>query len=251
MALFPAAAFVFGTLIGSFLNVCIYRVPRRLSIVAPRSYCPHCRHGIPWYDNVPLVSYLLLGGRCRSCRARISPVYPLVEAVTGLLSLALFLRFDVSPAYWVYFALSAALVAVTFIDLKHMIVPDIISLPGIVAGLLWGLRAGLPGLLESLGGAVAGGGGLLLVAEAYRALRKREGLGGGDIKLLAMIGAFFGWKGVLFSLLVGSLTGSVVGIAIVIIEKKNMKYALPFGPFLSLGALAFLFWGADILGAVP
>lgn len=247
MDIFSPAAFVFGSLLGSFLNVCIYRIPRGLSIVRPRSYCPHCRHRIAWHDNIPLLSFIVLRGRCRHCDVRISPGYPLVEFITALISLGLFLQYGVSVDYAVYFALASALIVVAFIDVKHMIVPDIITLPGIGFGLLWGLTDGFPGLLGSLGGIVIGGGGLLLVAETYRLLRKREGLGGGDVKLLAMLGAFFGWKGVLFSLLVGSLTGAVTGVAVIIREKKDMKYALPFGPFLAVGALAYLFWGEALM----
>jgi len=250
MDIFPAAAFVFGTILGSFLNVCIYRIPKKLSIVRPRSYCPHCRHRIAWYDNIPLLSFLMLWGRCRHCREIISFRYPLVELVTALISMGILLRYGLSPEYAVYLAFSSALIVITFIDLKHMIVPDIISLPGIVFGILWNLLNGLNGLLASVGGILIGGGGLLIVAETYRALRRREGLGGGDVKLLAMIGSFFGWQGVLLAILIGSFTGALVGVSVVIVEKKDMKYAIPFGPFLSFGALAFLFWGEEIMSLI-
>src|SRR5574341_787383 len=179
MDIFPPAAFVFGSIVGSFLNVCIYRLPQKLSIVTPRSFCPHCRRRIAWYDNVPILSYVVLRGRCRHCGARIFPGYPLVEIITALISLGLFLQYGIGVDYAVYFALASALIVVAFIDVKHMIVPDIITLPGIAFGLLWGLREGLHGLLGSLGGIIIGGGSLLLVAETYRVLRKREGLGGG------------------------------------------------------------------------
>jgi len=192
----------------------------------------------------------MLWGRCRHCREIISFRYPLVELVTALISMGILLRYGLSPEYAVYLAFSSALIVITFIDLKHMIVPDIISLPGIVFGILWNLLNGLNGLLASVGGILIGGGGLLIVAETYRALRRREGLGGGDVKLLAMIGSFFGWQGVLLAILIGSFTGALVGVSVVIVEKKDMKYAIPFGPFLSFGALAFLFWGEEIMSLI-
>jgi len=164
--------------------------------------------------------------------------------------MGLLLRFGLSPEYAVYLAFSSALIVITFIDLEHMIVPDIISLPGIVFGILWNLSGGLNGLLASVGGILIGGGGLLIVAKTYKAIRRREGMGYGDVKLLAMIGSFFGWQGVLLALLIGSFAGAVVGVSVIIVEKKDMKYAIPFGPFLSFGALAFLFWGEEIMGFI-
>jgi len=238
---------VFGTFIGSFLNVCICRLPQGESIVTPRSHCPHCQKMIGWYDNIPILSYLVLRGKCRGCRAPISLQYPLVEAVTGLFSLLLMLRFGPSLDYLFYFAFVAALIVITVIDLYHQIIPDVISLPGIGVGLLGSLL--LPDLvfLNSLIGMFLGGGSLFLVATGYQWLFKREGMGGGDVKLLAMIGAFLGWRAVILTILLSSLIGSVTGILIILLKGKDFKYAIPYGPFLSLGAVFCLFYGEAII----
>jgi len=238
---------VFGTFIGSFLNVCICRLPRGESIVTPRSHCPHCQKMIGWYDNIPILSYLVLRGKCRGCKAPISLQYPLVEAVTGLFSLLLMLRFGPSLDYLFYFAFVAALIVITVIDLYHQIIPDVISLPGIGVGLLGSLL--LPDLvfLNSLIGMFLGGGSLFLVATGYQWLFKREGMGGGDVKLLAMIGAFLGWRAVILTILLSSLIGSVTGILIILLKGKDFKYAIPYGPFLSLGAVFCLFYGEAII----
>jgi leader peptidase (prepilin peptidase)/N-methyltransferase len=238
---------VFGTFIGSFLNVCICRLPRGESIVTPRSHCPHCQKMIGWYDNIPILSYVVLRGKCRGCKAPISPQYPLVEAVTGLFSLLLMLRFGPSLGYLFYFAFVAALIVITVIDLYHQIIPDVISLPGIGVGLLGSLL--LPGLsfVNSLIGMFLGGGSLFLVATVYQWLFKREGMGGGDVKLLAMIGAFLGWRAVILTILLSSLIGSVTGILIILLKGKDFKYAIPYGPFLSLGAVLCLFYGEAMI----
>jgi leader peptidase (prepilin peptidase)/N-methyltransferase len=238
---------VFGTFIGSFLNVCICRLPRGESIVTPRSHCPHCQKMIGWYDNIPILSYVVLRGKCRGCKAPISLQYPLVEAVTGLFSLLLMLRFGPSLDYLFYFAFVAALIVITVIDLYHQIIPDVISLPGIGVGLLGSLL--LPDLvfLNSLIGMFLGGGSLFLVATGYQWLFKREGMGGGDVKLLAMIGAFLGWRAVILTILLSSLIGSVTGILIILLKGKDFKYAIPYGPFLSLGAVFCLFYGEAII----
>ena len=263
---------LFGAMIGSFLNVCICRIPEGKSIVTPGSHCPQCGKAIRWYDNLPVISFLLLRGRCRHCRRSISVQYPLVEGITALLSLLLFIRFGPSPQYVIYFAFTAALVVITVIDLYHQIIPNGISLPGIAVGLLasWflpnpalmdGLLRGLvfqaarlgvnlsnhAAFVDALLGIVLGGGSLLLVIHLYYWLRKGEGMGGGDVKLLAMVGAFLGWKAVIVTIIFSSFIGSIVGVALMVRKGKDLKYAIPYGPFLSLGAVIALFYGEGLI----
>jgi len=243
MILFSIFVFVIGAAIGSFLNVCIYRIPAEESIVRPASRCPSCGHPIRFYDNIPIFSFLLLRAKCRDCGAKISWRYPLIEGITGLMAYLLFLKFGISLNFLVYFIFTAVLIVITFIDIDHQIIPDGISLPGIPLFFLAAIFViGLP-WLEALIGLLAGGGVLLAIALGYELLTKREGMGGGDIKLLAMIGGFFGWKSLIFVLLFSSLSGAVIGIAAMIIKKQDTKYAVPFGPFLSLAAVAYIFWG--------
>ncbi len=238
---------IFGAIMGSFLNVCSIRLPKEESIVAPGSHCPQCKKPIKFYDNIPLVSYLLLKGRCRYCHSPISIQYPLVEGITALGSLILFMKFGLSLSYLIYFAFVAALIVITVIDLYHQIIPDVISLPGIGVGLLASLIIPQITFLNSLLGVLLGGGSLFLVATLYQWLFKREGMGGGDVKLLAMIGAFLGWKAVILTILLGSLIGSITGIIIMVSKGKDFKYAIPFGPFLSLGAVIALFYGPSLI----
>jgi len=238
---------IFGALVGSFLNVCIFRLPKEESIIWPGSHCPHCKNAIKFYDNIPLVSYFLLRGRCRYCKGSISLQYPLVEGITALSSLFLIIKFGPSLSYLFYFAFVAALIVITVIDLYHQIIPDVISLPGIGLGLLASLLIPQITLFNSLIGILLGGGSLFIVATFYQWLFKREGMGGGDVKLLAMIGAFLGWKAVLLTILLSSLIGSVTGILMMVVKGKDFKYAIPFGPFLSLGAVISLFYGEEIV----
>jgi len=238
---------IFGALVGSFLNVCIFRLPKEESIIWPGSHCPHCKNAIKFYDNIPVVSYFLLRGRCRYCKGSISLQYPLVEGITALSSLFLVIKFGPSLSYLFYFAFVAALIVITVIDLYHQIIPDAISLPGIGVGLLASLLIPQITFSNSLIGVLLGGGSLFIVATFYQWLFKREGMGGGDIKLLAMIGAFLGWKAVLLTILLSSLIGSVTGILMMVVKGKDFKYAIPFGPFLSLGAVISLFYGQNII----
>ena len=238
---------IVGALIGSFLNVCIFRLPKGESIVWPGSHCPHCGKPIRGYDNIPILSYILLMGKCRECRGPISVQYPFVEGVTALGSLLLMTRFGLSLSYLVYFVFIASLIVVTVIDLYHQIIPDVISLPGIGVGLLASLIIPQMTFLNSLIGILLGGGSLFLVATVYQWLFKREGMGGGDVKLLAMIGAFLGWKPVILTILLSSLIGSITGIIIMVLKGKDFKYAIPFGPFLSLGAVISLFYGEHLI----
>jgi leader peptidase (prepilin peptidase)/N-methyltransferase len=239
--------FALGTIVGSFLNVCIHRIPQGKSIVAPASHCPLCKTPIRFYDNIPLVSFICLKGRCRGCQSPISFRYPLVEFLIGLFSLILLLRYGISTLYVIYFAFFASLTLVSFIDLPHRIIPDVISLPGIVIGLVISFLHPQMSIKDSLIGVLLGGGSLYLVASVYHVVTKREGMGGGDVKLLAMIGAFIGWKGVLFTILCSSFVGSVVGVSLMVMSSADSKYAVPFGPFLSLGAMIYVLIGHPMI----
>jgi leader peptidase (prepilin peptidase)/N-methyltransferase len=239
--------FIFGTMLGSFLNVCIARLPAGESVVSPRSRCPGCRTQIAWYDNLPLLSYVILGARCRACGHRISAIYPMVEILTGALTVALWLQLGPTLAFAGYLAFAAALVTITFIDLDHQIIPDVISLPGIVVGLLVSLVSPLVTPADAVLGVLVGGGSLLAVAWTYRLVRGHDGMGGGDIKLLAMIGAFLGWQSLFVTVMVASIVGSVIGIATMLYQRADTRLAIPFGPFLAGGALVYLFFGERIL----
>jgi leader peptidase (prepilin peptidase)/N-methyltransferase len=238
---------IFGAIVGSFLNVCIIRLPKEESIITPGSHCPHCNHPIMFYDNIPLISYLLLGGKCRYCKRSISAQYPLVEGTTAISSLLLFLKYGLSLSYFFYFSFVAALIIITVIDLYHQIIPDVISIPGIGVGLLGALIIPHITFFNSLLGILLGGGSLFVVATLYQWLFKREGMGGGDVKLLAMIGAFLGWESVILTILLSSMIGSITGIIIIALKGKDFKYAIPFGPFLSLGAVIALFYKNEII----
>ena len=236
-------AFIFGAVVGSFLNVCIFRLPGKKSIIKPLSHCPHCRHPIRFYDNIPLISFILLKGKCRDCREKISWQYPLVELITAILSLLLFLQFGLTLRFLIFFVFTSVLIVIAFIDLEHQIIPDILTLPGIPIFFLLAVFIIKVPWLVALIGILIGGGILFAIAFGYETITKREGMGGGDIKLLAMIGGFLGWKALLFVLLFSSFFGAIVGISVMIIKKQDMKYAVPFGPFLSAGAVAYFFWG--------
>jgi leader peptidase (prepilin peptidase)/N-methyltransferase len=240
--------FIFGMCTGSFVNVCIYRLPASKSIIDPRrSICPNCGSIIRFYDNIPVLSYLWLKGRCRNCNKPISFRYPLVEIISGVFALCTFLKFGPTLEALVYFAFITALVVITFIDIDHQIIPDLITIPGIPVCFLASFA--LPSITykESLLGLFAGGGSLLLVGWIYYLIKRAEGMGGGDIKLMAMIGAMVGWKGVLFTIFVSSLVGTLVGITIMLRTKKGMKIAVPFGPFLSIGAMTYIFFGPGLI----
>ncbi|MGD8844077.1 MAG: prepilin peptidase [Desulfobacteraceae bacterium] len=236
-----------GMCIGSFLNVCIYRIPNGSSIVRPPSSCPVCNASIKWFDNIPVVSYILLRGRCRGCKTRISIRYPIVEMLTGLFAVIAWMEFGLSLSALIYFFFITILLVITFIDIDHRIIPDIISLPCIPLG--FALSFVLPSItwIDSLLGIALGGGSLLAIAWGYQLFRGKEGMGGGDIKLLAMIGAFLGWKGVLFTIMASSFTGTAVGIIMMIRAGGGMKMALPFGPFLAIGAILYLFVGPQTI----
>lgn len=271
--LIPIVVFIFGLLIGSFLNVVVYRLPRGESVVFPGSHCPSCNTEIKWYDNIPLISYtMLLRGRCRNCRARISPIYPAVELLVGCLYLALFVihRDQVAVGSWLPLIADivfvSLIVPLVFIDLRHKLLPNAITYPGLV--LLVVLRAlapdpwivshtpspGLEGaplwvvsLIGSALGALVGGGSLWLVREAYYRLRHVEGMGLGDVKMMIMVGAFLGWQLTLLTIFIGSVLGSIVGLLLISFRGGSMKMQIPFGVFLGPAAIIALFVGQQFI----
>ncbi len=238
---------LFGAVVGSFLNVVILRLPEPdQSIVFPASHCPRCNAPLHWYENIPILSYLFLRGRCGHCRGSISLQYPLVELLMALVTVALVHRFQFSVATVGYFVFSAALLVIIFIDIRHQIIPDVISLPGIVLGVLFSLVSNTVTWQSSLIGLLVGGGVLYAIALLYTLLRKIDGMGGGDIKLLAMIGAWLGWQALPFIIFMSSTTGSIIGIIAMRSQKKGGQTRIPFGPFLSLAALVYVFFSDNI-----
>ncbi len=238
--------FLTGCVVGSFLNVCIWRLPRGLSIVRPRSRCPHCAGCIAPSDNIPLLSYLLLRGRCRRCAAPISPRYPAVEALTGVLAVILFLVFGPTAQAAILFVLFCLLVVVTFADLDRMVIPDKVTLPGILLGLALNALVEPRSVVSFLLGAVIGAAALLGVAILGELLFKKESMGGGDIKLAAMVGAFVGWKGVLLALFLAVLMGAVAGVTLIVLGLKKRWEHIPFGPFIAAGTILVVFWGEGL-----
>ncbi len=254
--------FIFGSIIGSFLNVCIFRIPEGKSLVFPPSHCRNCKNPVRFYHNIPLLSYIFLKGRCSFCGVKISPIYPLVELVSGLITVLMLFLYGPGIKTFSYLLIAYTLIVVTVIDIKHFIIPNVITLPGIIIGIaVNALRTDWNALgteiqtltfshipyfiyrypiFDSIGGAITGGGVLLLIALVYQYLRKTEGMGMGDVKLLAMLGAFLGIKSVVFIIFVSSLIGSVVGISLMLYKKGNLQYAIPYGPFLSLAALVYM-----------
>jgi leader peptidase (prepilin peptidase) / N-methyltransferase len=238
---------LFGALIGSFLNVCIYRLPRQESIAWPGSHCPRCTHPIAWYDNIPIVSYVVLAGQCRHCGVCIPFRYPMVEILNALGYVGLFWFFGPSWATAAYGLLYSALLVVAGTDLSHKIIPNAVTFPGIIVGFVCAATVLPLGFLDSMLGVLVGGGILWLLAWASPYLFGKEGMGGGDIKLLAMIGAFLGWKPALMTIMVGSLLGSLVGLALIATQVIKREDYIPFGPFLVCGALVSLFFGQSLL----
>lgn len=262
--IFYIFSFIFGTVAGSFLNVCIYRMPRGESIVFPSSHCTVCKYPIGARDNIPIIGFLLLRGRCRNCGSRIPYTYPAVEIIAGILTLLLVHNYGLQLKTFLYLAVTYALIVVSVIDLRYMIIPNAVTIPGIIIGLAtsafqteWGLffsvitAPGYPDIIymisrfpfaDSLAGAILGGGILLSIALLYKYLRKIEGMGMGDVKLLAMLGSFLGIQGVIFIIFVSSLVGSVSGISLMIYNKGDMKYAIPYGPFISIAAITYMLY---------
>ena len=231
------AAGAFGAIVGSFLNVCIYRLPLGSSIVWPSSACPHCKRELSWYENIPVASFLALRARCRTCKAPISMRYPFVEALTSVLFVLAWWYYGPGAMLASRLVFGCALIVLFAIDLEHHLLPNAITLPGIVVGFAFSFFTEL-GWMASLIGLAAGGGVLYLIAIVYYWVRHEEGLGMGDPKMLAMIGAFLGWKLTLVTLMLASLTGTVVGLGMMAAGRGSLKYALPFGCFLAVGAAA-------------
>ncbi len=265
---FHLAAFMVGLTIGSFLNVCIHRLPKGESIVHPRSRCPHCGRMIAAYDNVPVLSYLWLRGRCRHCHSRISPFYPLIELLTGLTFLLVYHRWGISPPAVKAVLLASALIVLTFTDLRERLLPDRITFPGIAAGFLFALwlpledgtaalllrllggpnlSAVLLSVADALLGALLGAGLLFALGEIWYRLRRVEAMGLGDVKMMGMVGLFLGIKLTVLTLLLGSLLGSLLGGLFLLLAGKDTRYELPFGTFLGVAALIALFWGPQLV----
>lgn len=261
---FSFVVFLLGACLGSFLNVCVYRIPLDQSIVTPRSHCPHCETLIAWYDNIPLFSYLvLLRGKCRHCSGHISWRYPAIELLTAVLFVAVWYLYGLTetpqgytamimnPAIPVYWLVVFGLLMGTFIDLEHMIIPDRVSLGGIVIGLtasalipsLHQSDTMLQSLIRSGMGILAGSGSLMLIAVLGKMAFKKDAMGMGDVKLLGAIGAFFGWQGVLFTIITSSFIGSAVGVGLILAGKKEWQGRMPFGPCLAVGAMWWMLGG--------
>lgn len=246
--------FLFGLAAGSFMNVCIYRIPKGLSIIRPASRCPRCNTPIRPFDNIPLLSFFILKGRCRACGEKIHWRYPLVELLNGIFWFLLFNRFGASLDVLPVLFLISSLIVITFIDLEHMIIPDIITVPGTFLGIALSLFIPDPffrlerlGLMNSLAGAITGFLLFFIIAILGSWIFRKEAMGGGDVKLMAMVGAFTGWKGVILTTFAGSLIGSIAGIAI-ILRKKTQDTVIPFGPYLAAGAVVSIFYGQEIMG---
>lgn len=238
-----------GLVLGSFINVVVARLPRGKSIIRPGSHCPRCKKAVLWYDNIPVLSYLLLRGKCRSCKKSISIRYPIIELLTGLLFAAVQVRFGWSPFLFVRdWPFILILMSIVFIDLEHRIIPDVLSIGGLVLGLATCWFEYGPGWISSISGACIGFGTFYSLAWIYYRVSGRHGLGGGDIKLLAMLGAFLGPPGVLMTVLVSSVFGSFVGIGWAVLTRKKdmMKVSIPYGPFLVIGALCYYLLGDEI-----
>ncbi len=249
MTLFEWQALLFGMIIGSFANVCIHRLPRGESLVRPRSRCPACGAPIGALDNIPVLSWLFLGGRCRRCRGRISVRYPAVELANGLLWMGVATALGPTPRAFVLMAFATVVLVLALIDLEHQLLPDVITLPGIAAGIASSLLPDSPvTLLGSIAAAVGGFAALTAINAVYRSVRGTDGFGGGDPKMVAMIGAFLGWQGALLTVLVASVAGTFVGVGLMIFEGRDAQHKLPLGTFLALGALVVVFAGDPLVG---
>ena len=240
------AAGLFGLCVGSFLNVVIYRLPLGQSLATPPSRCRKCGYSLRWFDNIPVLSWVFLRGRCRKCGINVSWQYPVVELVTGALFVLVVWLTPPGPLLASRLLLVCILIALFGIDLEHQILPNVITLPGIAIGLLLSLIAP-PGWKDSLIGVLLGGGILYAIAGAYYLWRREEGMGMGDVKMLAMLGAFLGWKAVLVTVILASFAGAFVGLAMMAVQRGSMKYALPFGTFLAIGAVVAMFVGEPLV----
>jgi leader peptidase (prepilin peptidase)/N-methyltransferase len=240
---------VFGLVWGSFLNVVIYRLPRGLSLMRPPSSCPHCGKHIKAYENIPILSYLALRGKCGNCKAKISPAYPLVEALTPICLLLVYMQYSLSPHFFASCLFASALIVLGFIDYYHQILPDQVTLTGLVVALIYTFFRDDLSLVQALLGAGVGAGFLLFVYGAYYLLRKKEGLGMGDVTMMLLVGSFLGWKLSLLTLILASVGGAIVGVVFIIFKKKDLQHALPFGTFLAPAAFVAFLYGQKIIKA--
>ena len=240
-------AFIFGTIVGSFLNVCIYRIPMGESVIYPFSHCPECGEKIKWYDNIPIISYLILRGKCRNCGEKISVQYPLIELLTGILTAGVIWKYGISLVSLYFLILACVLIVVSMIDIKTMLVPVKLCYFAMVAGIMLSPFIPIISLKDSILGASFGAGIILFIIETYYIFTGKEGMGYGDANIMALIGAFLGWEKVLLTIFFASLIGSVVGVALMVLKGKNTKFALPFGPFLSAGAYITILFGNEII----
>ncbi len=240
---------LFGLALGSFLNVVIYRLPRKLSLIKPGSFCPTCHHKIPFYYNIPLLSYIILRGKCKFCGHKISLTYPLVELLTPLSFLILYLKFSFTVFFLFSVIFTSGLIVLAFIDYYHQILPNEITLPGSFVFLVYSFFNPYLNFGRALLGILLGAGFLLLIYWTYFFIKKIEGLGFGDVKMMIMVGAFLGWLKTFFTLILGSFIAAFIGILLIIFKKKDLKYSLPFGTFLSPAAFVSLVWGSQIIGA--
>lgn len=248
----PAFIFIFGAIIGSFLNVCIYRIPAGLSVIRPRSHCPKCRHPLRWHENIPILSYILLNGTCAYCKGRIPVRYFVVEMMTALLVMGLYISFGLTAKFFAYSVLTCGLIAVTFIDLATYEIPDVISLGGVIAGLAF--SAAYPSVFDADGrllsvsrsavGALSGSAAIYIMGLLGTIAFNKEAMGGGDVKLMGAIGAFLGWKLAILAFFIAPFFGAVFGL---IVKARHNKSVIPYGPFLSLGAVIAIFFGERIV----
>jgi len=240
---------LFGAAWGSFLNVVIYRLPQGQSLIRPPSHCPACQTPIKPIHNIPVLAWLLLRGRCRTCGAKIPATYPLVEALTPACFLLLYLNYGLSLHFFTSCLFTSGLIALAFIDYYHQILPDQITLPGLALALLYAFFRGDLTLRQALVGALVGAGILLAVFGAYYLLRRKEGLGMGDVTLMLMVGAYLGWRPAVVTLILGSFAGAIVGIIFIAARKQDMQTALPFGSFLAPAAFVAMVWGERLVTA--
>ena len=240
---------LFGLAWGSFLNVVIFRLPLGMSLMHPPSFCPACKRKIKFYDNIPVFSYLILRGKCRTCRAKIPFSTILVEILTPLSFLLIYQKHSLSFFFFASCLFASAMIVLGFIDFYHQILPDEITLPGIVLALVYAPFRSDLNLTQALIGAVVGAGFLLFIYGAYYLFRKKEGLGMGDVTMMLLIGAYLGWQLTFFTLVLASFAGAVVGVLFIFFQKKDLQYSLPFGTFLAPAAYLSLLWGESIIQA--
>ncbi|MFH1825382.1 MAG: prepilin peptidase [Candidatus Firestonebacteria bacterium] len=242
--------FCFGAIIGSFLNVCIYRIPKECSLIFPNSFCPNCKKPIKWFDNIPLFSYIVLGGKCRNCKEKISIKYLTVELISAILFILLYEKFGISLEFLSNIILFSFLIVIAFIDLEHQLIFDITSFPLVIIGLVFSLILPERDIVHSLIGMLVGSVSLLIVGYLSIIFFKKEGMGLGDVKLAAGIGTFLGWKGVLLTLISSFFLGAIIGGILILLKKEKLGGYIPFGPFIALSNILVVLWGNEIMNLV-